>query len=82
MSDLVSPPLSPPATDADGKLLLTPEEARALLRECCAQFVSSLSDVVAISIDGTNDLFELNKFVTDTEVVDFRGKRPEWTKRF
>jgi hypothetical protein len=82
MSDPVAPPTSPPATDSDGKLLLTPDEARALLRECCAQFLSGLIDVVTSSIEGTNDLFEQNKFVTDVEVVDFRTKRQEWTKRF
>ena len=82
MFDPLSPPTLPPATDADGKLLLTPENARALLRECCSQFLSGLIDVVATSIDGTNDLFEQNKFVTDVEVVDFRSKRPEWLKRF
>jgi hypothetical protein len=82
MLDPLSPPTLPPATDTDGKLLLTPEEARALLRECCAQFISGLIDVVATSIDGTNDLFEQNKFVTDPEVLDFRNKRPEWLKRF
>jgi len=82
MSLPVSPPTSAAATDADGKLLLTREEARALLRECCAQFLSSLVEVVAMSIEGTNDLFEQNKFVSDDEVMDFRNKRPEWIKRF
>jgi uncharacterized protein DUF1631 len=82
MSDPVSPPNPPPATDADGKLLLSRDEARALLRECCAQFLSSLVEVVAGSIEGTNDLFEQNKFVSDVEVMDFRNKRAEWLKRF
>ncbi|HEV2977075.1 MAG TPA: DUF1631 family protein [Casimicrobiaceae bacterium] len=82
MSDPVSPPTSPPATDADGNLLLTRDEARALLRQCCAQFLSSLVEVVSVSIDGTNDLFEQNKFVSDDEVMDFRNKRAEWIKRF
>src|SRR5438034_1390375 len=82
MSDPVSPTTSPPATDADGKLLLAPEQAQALLRECFVTFRSGLIDVVATSIDGTNDLFEQNKFVTDVEVADFRSKRPEWLKRF
>ncbi len=81
MSD-PSPPTLPPATDADGKLLLSRDEARALLRECCAQFLSSLVEVVAGSIEGTNDLFEQNKFVSDVEVMDFRNKRAEWLKRF
>ena len=82
MSDPVSPTTSPPATDVDGKLLLAPEQAQALLRECFVTFRSGLIDVVATSIDGTNDLFEQNKFVTDVEVADFRSKRPEWLKRF
>ena len=82
MSDPVSPPISPPATDADGNLLLTRDEARALLRQCCAQFLSSLVEVVSASMDGTNDLFEQNKFVSDVEVMDFRNKRAEWIKRF
>ncbi|HEV8554509.1 MAG TPA: DUF1631 family protein [Casimicrobiaceae bacterium] len=82
MSDPISPTTSPPATDADGKLLLAPEEALALLRECYAQFESGLIDVLAMSIDGTNDLFEENRFVTDVEIADFRSKRPEWRKRF
>jgi len=82
MSDPISPTTSPPATDADGKLLLAPEEARALLRECFAQFESGLIDVLATSIDGTNDLFDENRFVIDVEVADFRSKRGEWRKRF
>jgi hypothetical protein len=82
MADSESPSTSPPATDADGKLLLTRDEARALLRECCTQFIASLMEVVGSSIEGTNDLFEQNKFVTDVEVMDFRNKRAEWVKRF
>src|SRR5436309_7343295 len=82
MSDAVSSPTTPPATDADGKLLLAPDEARALLRECCAQFQTGLVDVLTASIDGTNDLFEQNKFVSDAEILDFRSKRGEWVNRF
>ncbi|HVP86707.1 MAG TPA: DUF1631 family protein [Casimicrobiaceae bacterium] len=70
-----------PATDADGKLLLEPGEARELLRECFAQFQSGMLEFASVSIDGTNDLFEDNQFVKDTDVVDFRSKRPEWTKQ-
>ena len=70
-----------PATDADGKLLLEPGEARELLRECFAQFQSGMLEIASVSIDGTNDLFEENQFVKDADVVDFRSKRPEWTKQ-
>jgi hypothetical protein len=70
-----------PATDADGKLLLNPAEARALLRECFEQFRSGLLEIASVSIDGTNDLFEDNQFLKDSDVLDFRSKRAEWTKR-
>ena len=87
MSDAPSTLTLPPATDADGKLLLDPEAARALLRECCTQFQVSLVEVLTSSIEGTDDLFEDAKFderklVTDDDLLDFRAKRPEWTKRF
>jgi len=76
----------PPATDADGKLLLDPEAARALLRECCTQFQVSLVEVLTTSVDGMDDLFEDTKFderklVTDDDLLDFRAKRGEWVKR-
>lgn len=70
-----------PATDADGKLLLAPTEARELLRECFVQFQSSMMEVMSASIEATNDLFEENAFVKDADVLDFRSKRAEWTKR-
>src|SRR5260221_4433705 len=82
MSDAVSSTNLPPATDADGKLLLGPEAVRTVLRECCAQFQAGLVDALTPSIEGTNDLFEQNKLVTDAEILDFRSKRDEWIKRF
>ncbi|HTS21354.1 MAG TPA: DUF1631 family protein [Casimicrobiaceae bacterium] len=82
MSDPVSPTTPLPATDADGRLLLSADQARALLRQCCAQFQSGLVEVLAGSLDGTNDLFEQNSFVNDTEILDFRNKRGEWLNRF
>src|SRR5690348_147182 len=82
MSDTVSPATRPPATDADGKLLLSADEARSLLRECCAQFQSGLVEVFGQSLESTNDLFEQNKFVSDAEILDFRTKRGEWLNRF
>jgi len=86
MSDALSPSTLPPATDADGKLLLGPEAARALLRECCTQFQVSLVEVLTISIEGTDDLFEDSKFderklLSDDDIFDFRAKRGEWVKR-
>src|SRR5258708_2598112 len=87
MSDTVSTLTLPPATDADGKLLLGPEEVRSLLRECCTQFQAGLIEVLTNSIDGTDDLFEDSKFderklVTDDDIFHFRAKRGEWVQRF
>ena len=70
-----------PATDADGKLLLDSADARELLRECFEQFRSGLLEIASVSIDGTNDLFEENQFLKDSDVIDFRSKRAEWSKR-
>src|SRR5258708_19717198 len=87
MSDTVSTLTLPPATDADGKLLLGREEVRSLLRECCTQFQAGLIEVLTNSIDGTDDLFEDSKFderklVTDDDIFHFRAKRGEWVQRF
>ncbi|MGH8714253.1 MAG: DUF1631 family protein, partial [Casimicrobiaceae bacterium] len=71
-----------PATDADGNLLLSTEEASALLRECFAEFKSGLTALVHVSIETTNDLFEGNEFVSEAETADFRSKRGQWIERF
>ena len=81
MTESTTPDALRPATDADGKLLLDPPEARALLRECFEQFRTGLLEIASVSIEGTNDLFEENQFVKDSDVLDFRSKRTEWTKR-
>ncbi|HEY1460425.1 MAG TPA: DUF1631 family protein [Casimicrobiaceae bacterium] len=72
----------PPATDADGKLLLSAEEANSLLRDCFAEFKLALHDPVAMSIETTNDLFEMNEYVSENDAQEFRSKRGEWVKRF
>jgi len=70
--------VTPPATDADGNLLLSPEEARDVLRECFSDFVSGLRTLVRMSIETTNDLFEMNEFVSEAAAQDFQLKRDEW----
>lgn len=83
MADIASTPPSPsPATDADGNLLLSSEEAKALLRECFAEFKAGLTSLVHVSIETTNDLFDGNAFVSEEEIADFRGKRGQWLERF
>lgn len=78
----VSPPTVTPATDQDGNLLLSPQEADALVRKCFSLLKADLGDLVHTSIDTTNDLFEMNQFVKDDAVVAFRHKRAEWLARF
>lgn len=70
------------ATDADGNLLLSGDEARALLRDCFAEFKAGLISLVHVSVETTNDLFENNAFVSEAEVADFRSKRAQWLERF
>ena len=71
-----------PATDVDGNLLLSSEEAQALLRECFAEFKTGLIALVHVSIETTNDLFDGNAFISEAEVADFRSKRGQWIERF
>jgi hypothetical protein len=59
-----------------------PEDARALLRDCFAQFASGLLNTVRVSIDTTDDLFEVNQYVTADDLQAFRSKREAWIERF
>ena len=82
MSDSNTPDTVSPATDEDGKLLLSAPEADALLRKCLALIKAQLHDLVMMSIETTNDLFETNEFVKDDAALLFRNMRGEWVKRF
>ena len=82
MSDTISPITVSPATDADGKLLLSAPEADALLRRCFAMIKEDLHLLVETSIETTNDLFEANQYVKDDAALVFRQKRGEWLARF
>src|SRR3982750_2682629 len=59
-----------------------PEDARALRRECFAQFAAGLLNTVRVSIDTTDDLFEMNQYVTPEDLQAFRSKRDAWIERF
>jgi Protein of unknown function (DUF1631) len=82
MSDSTTPDTRSPATDEDGKLLLSVPEADALLRKCFELIKAQLHDLVKLSIETTNDLFEMNKFVKDDAALVFRNMRGEWLTRF
>jgi len=82
MSDSTTPDTLSPATDEDGKLLLSAPEADALLRECFGLIKVQLHDLVCQSIETTNDLFETNEFVKEDAALLFRNMRGEWLTRF
>lgn len=82
MSDSTTPDTLSPATDEDGKLLLSVPEADALLRECFALIKAQLHDLVLQSIETTNDLFEMNEFVKEDAALRFRNMRGDWLTRF
>jgi Protein of unknown function (DUF1631) len=82
MLDTPTPTTFPPATDADGKLLLSADDALALLRECFVEFKGGMHELVAMSLETTNDLFEMNEYVSDEDALQFRSKRSDWTRQF
>lgn len=69
------------ATDADGRLLLRPDEVQALLRECFARYHAKLIEFMRSSLEQTNDLFEMHSHIANGEVEAFRNKRGEWLER-
>ncbi len=70
-----------PITDPDGRLLLGPSEARLILRECFELFRSNLTGIAKLSIETSNDLFEMDPLVAMGEIVEFKEKRGKWVVR-
>jgi len=70
------------ALDADGKVLLTPEDVRTLLRTCFRKYATKLGEMAHTSLEMAGDLFEARSEIPDGEVEAFRGKRGEWQERF
>ena len=56
--------------------------SRALLRACFELFHATCTGLAKLSIDTSNDLFELDPRVTVEEVYQFKSKRREWLKTF
>ncbi len=57
-------------------------EREALVRECFSQYHAKLVDVARGSIEMTGDLFEMNTYVSDADIQDFRSKRAAWLEKF
>ena len=54
----------------------------ALLRECFDLFHASACGVARLSIETSNDLFEMDASVTTEAVLDFKARRKEWPGAF
>jgi len=54
----------------------------AILRECYELFHFLATGIARLSIETSNDLFEMDKRVTVEEVYAFRSKRSEWATAF
>jgi hypothetical protein len=56
--------------------------SHALLREGFELVRSTAAEVAKLSIETTNDLFEMDPLVTKREIDEFRTKRSEWVQKF
>ena len=54
----------------------------AIMRECFELFHSLSTGLARLSIETSNDLFELDSSVPMEEVYEFKSKRTEWAKAF
>ena len=70
------------ADTAQGASRVGTAEARALLRECFAQYKSRLIDMARSSLEMSTDLFEWNTQVPEPEVERFKTRRGEWLEHF
>src|SRR5438445_11031055 len=73
----------PPFADTAGLgSRLGSAEARAVLRECFAQYKARLIEMARASLDMATDLFEWNSHIADHEVEAFKARRGDWIERF
>jgi hypothetical protein len=56
--------------------------SHAILRDCFELFHSNVTGIAKLSIETSNDLFEMDSQVTAEQVFDFKSKRSEWLERF
>src|SRR5262245_17324644 len=61
---------------------LTDAAHLAILRECFQLFHFLSTGIAKLSIETSNDLYEMDPRVTMEEVSEFRTKRSEWVKAF
>lgn len=56
--------------------------SHATLRDCFELFHSTVTGIAKLSIETSNDLFELDSHVTTEQVFEFKSKRTEWLEKF
>jgi hypothetical protein len=56
--------------------------ARAILRDCFEIYHTSAIGLAKLSIETSNDLFEMDPLVTMELIFEFKSKRKDWVKKF
>jgi len=74
----------PHARADDGAVIDVPRAAgpKALLRACAKTFHARATAVARLSIDTSNDLFEMDPLVSREEIYGFKSRRKEWVAEF
>ena len=74
---------APAGTDGTAAVVTSSNSAsHALLRGGFEIFRTTATELAKLSIDTTNDLFEMDPLVTKREIDEFRSKRSEWVQKF
>src|SRR5438552_8134134 len=60
-----------PATDAEGKLLLSADEARDLLRDCFAAFEDRLRSLMRMSVETTNEDRKSTRLNSSHQIISY-----------
>ena len=56
--------------------------SHAILRDAFELFHSTVTGIAKLSIETSNDLFEMDSQVTPEQILEFKSKRSEWLERF
>src|SRR5438105_6615847 len=56
--------------------------ARAILRDCFEFYHTSAIGLAKLSIETSNDLFEMDPLVTMELIYKFKSKRKDWVEKF
>ena len=77
--------MTEPIQDTEGGTIavtLGTSGLRSLLRGCFDVFHGRFAELSRLSIETSNDLFEMDPVVSQEDVYVFRSRRREWTARF